>query len=400
MSAQGETPSRGGTAFWNDQQFRSVFFQLLVVAAVVAFGWYLFHNTSANLDRQGIASGFDFWNSTAGFGIIDTWIEYSEESTYGRVFWVGLLNTLTVSILGIILATIIGFTIGVARLAPNWLISRMATVYIETLRNIPLLLQIFFWYGLILKGFPKIRDSYDIFGTVFLNNRGLYTPKPIFEPGTWMMFLGFGMAIAGIVWLSVWSRRRQNLTGQQFPVFLTSLGIFFGLPSLGLIMASLVYGGVPISFDYPEMQAFNFKGGSELIPELVALLMALSAYTAAFIAEIVRAGIMAVSHGQTEAAHSLGLRNGQTLRLVVIPQALRVIIPPLTSQYLNLTKNSSLAAAIAYPELVSVFAGTVLNQTGQAVEVIGITMAIYLGLSLSISAFMNWYNKRVALVER
>ncbi len=400
MSAPGETPSRGGTAFWNDQQFRSVFFQLLVVAAVVAFGWYLFRNTSANLDRQGIASGFDFWNSTAGFGIIDTWIEYSEESTYGRVFWVGLLNTLTVSILGIVLATIIGFTIGVARLAPNWLISRMATVYIETLRNIPLLLQIFFWYGLILKGFPKIRDSYEIFGTVFLNNRGLYTPKPIFEPGTWMMFLGFGLAIAGIVWLSVWNRRRQNLTGQQFPVFLTSLGIFFGLPCLGLIVASLVYGGVPISFDYPVMQAFNFKGGSELIPELVALLLALSAYTAAFIAEIVRAGIMAVSHGQTEAAHSLGLRNGQTLRLVVIPQALRVIIPPLTSQYLNLTKNSSLAAAIAYPELVSVFAGTVLNQTGQAVEVIGITMALYLGLSLSISAFMNWYNKKVALVER
>lgn len=400
MSAQGETPSRGGTAFWNDPRFRSIFFQLLVVAAVAAFGWYLFRNTSANLERQGIASGFGFWNSTAGFGIIDTWIEYSEESTYGRVFWVGLLNTLTVSILGIILATIVGFTIGVARLSSNWLISRMATVYIETLRNIPLLLQILFWYGLILKGFPVIRNSFNFSDIIFLNNRGLYTPKPIFEPGTWMMLLGFAIAIVGIIWLSRWSHRRQNETGEQFPVVLTSLGMLFGLPALGLILASIAYGGVPISFDYPALKGFNFKGGSELIPELVALLLALSAYTAAFIAEIVRAGIMAVSHGQTEAAHALGLRNGPTLRLVVIPQALRVIIPPLTSQYLNLTKNSSLAAAIAYPELVSVFAGTVLNQTGQAVEVIGITMALYLGLSLSISAFMNWYNKKMALVER
>lgn len=400
MSAQGETPSRGGSAFWNDPRFRSIFFQLLVVGAVAAFFWYLFRNTSANLERQGIASGFDFWNSTAGFGIIDSWIPYSEESTYGTVFWVGLLNTLTVSILGIILATIIGFTIGVARLSSNWLISRMATVYIETLRNIPLLLQIFFWYSLILKGFPSLRNSINIFDIIFLNNRGLYTPKPIFEPGTWIIFTGFGLAIAGIIWLARWSHRRQQATGQQFPVFLTSLGIFFGVPALGLAIASVAYGGIPISFDYPSLQGFNFKGGSELIPELVALLLALSAYTAAFIAEIVRAGILAVSHGQTEAAHSLGLRNAPTLRLVIIPQALRVIIPPLTSQYLNLTKNSSLAAAIAYPELVSVFAGTVLNQTGQAVEVIGITMALYLGLSLLISAFMNWYNKKMALVER
>ena len=400
MASRGETPSRSRTAFWNDPKFRSVFFQLLVVAAVVGFGWYLFRNTSANLERQGIASGFGFLNSTAGFGIIDSWIEYSEESTYGRVFWVGLLNTLTVSGLGIILATIVGFLVGISRLSSNWLMCRMATVYIETLRNIPLLLQILLWYGLILKGFPNIRNSYDLFGTIFLNNRGLYTPKPIFEPGTWLMLLGFATAIVGIVWLATWSRRRQKLTGEQFPVLLTSLGMIFALPALGLVVASIAYGGVPISFDYPSLQGFNFKGGSELIPELVALLLALSAYTAAFIAEIVRAGILAVSHGQTEAARSLGLRNGPTLRLVIIPQAMRVIIPPLTSQYLNLTKNSSLAAAIAYPELVSVFAGTVLNQTGQAVEVIGITMAIYLGISLSISALMNWYNRKMALVER
>jgi general L-amino acid transport system permease protein len=400
MSAQGDTPARGGSAFWNDPKFRSIFFQVLVVAVVFGFGWFLFHNTTANLERQGIASGFEFWNSTAGFGIIDSWIPYSEESTYGTVFWVGLLNTLTVSILGIILATVLGFVIGIARLSSNWLISRMATVYIETLRNIPLLLQILFWYNIILNGFPNIRNSIAFWDTVFLNNRGLYTPKPVYEAGSWLVILGVITAISGIVVISTWSRRRQARTGEQFPVFLTSLGLFFGLPVLGLIVATMAYGGSPISFDYPALKGFNFKGGSELIPELVALLLALSVYTAAFIAEIVRAGILAVSHGQTEAAHSLGLRNGPTLRLVIIPQALRVIIPPLTSQYLNLTKNSSLAAAIAYPELVSVFAGTVLNQTGQAVEVIGVTMALYLSLSLLISLFMNWYNKKMALVER
>ena len=400
MSAQGETPSRGGSAFWNDPRFRSIFFQLLVVAVVVGFGWFLFRNTSANLERQGIASGFGFLNSTAGFGIIMTLIEYSEESTYGRAFWVGLLNTLLMSGIGIILATIIGFIIGVARLSSNWLISRMATVYIETLRNIPLLLQIFFWYFAVLRAVPGPRQSVNIGDAFFINNRGLYSPAPVFGDGFELVMIGFVAAVAGIVLLSRWARKRQAATGEQFPVLLTSLGLFFGLPLLGLIAASLAYGGVPLSLDYPALAGFNFKGGMVMIPEFVALLLALSAYTAAFIAEIVRAGILAVSHGQTEAAHSLGLRNGPTLRLVVIPQAMRVIIPPLTSQYLNLTKNSSLAAAIAYPELVSVFAGTVLNQTGQAVEVIGITMAIYLGLSLAISAFMNWYNKKMALVER
>ena len=400
MSAQGETPSRAGSAFWNDPKFRSIFFQVLVVAAVVGFGWYLFRNTSANLERQGIASGFEFLNSTAGFGIIMTLIEYSEESTYGRAFWVGLLNTMVMSILGIILATIIGFIIGIARLSTNWLISRMATVYIETLRNIPLLLQIFFWYFAVLRSVPGPRQSLAIGESVFINNRGIYSPKPIFGDGFEFIFLGLVVAIAGIIGISRWAHKRQEATGEQFPIFLSSLGLIIGLPLLGLILALLAHGGIPLSFDYPVLTGFNFKGGLVMIPEFVALLLALAAYTAAFIAEIVRAGIMAVSHGQTEAAHSLGLRNGPTLRLVIIPQAMRVIIPPLTSQYLNLTKNSSLAAAIAYPELVSVFAGTVLNQTGQAVEVIGITMAIYLGLSLSISAFMNWYNKKMALVER
>jgi len=373
---------------------------LLLVSVIAGFGWYLFHNTSANLQRQGIASGFDFLNSTAGFGIIMTLIEYSEESTYGRAFWVGLANTLVMSAIGIVLATIIGFIVGVARLSSNWLIGRMATVYIETLRNIPLLLQIFFWYFAVLRSVPGPRQSLALGESIFINNRGIYSPKPLFGDGFDFIVIGFLAAIAAIVGIRRWARKRQEKTGEQFPVFLTSLGLFFGLPLLGLIAAVLVYDGVPLSFEYPALTGFNFTGGLVMIPEFVALLLALSAYTAAFIAEIVRAGILAVSHGQTEAARSLGLRNGPTLRLVIIPQALRVIIPPLTSQYLNLTKNSSLAAAIAYPELVSVFAGTVLNQTGQAIEVIGITMAIYLGLSLSISAFMNWYNRKMALVER
>ncbi len=400
MASRGDTTARGGTAFWNDPKFRSIFFQLLVVAFIGGFGWYLFQNTTANLERQGIASGFDFLNSTAGFGIIMTLIEYSEESTYGRAFWVGLLNTILMSAIGIVLATIIGFIVGIARLSSNWLISRMATVYIETLRNIPLLLQIFFWYFAVLRAVPGPRQSYAIGESVFINNRGVYTPKPLFGDGFELIVLGFVAAIVGVVFLGRWARKRLYDTGEQFPVFVSSLGMIFGLPVLGLVVAILIHGSVPLSFEYPALRGFNFTGGLVMIPEFVALLLALSAYTAAFIAEIVRAGILAVSHGQTEAARSLGLRNSPTLRLVIIPQALRVIIPPLTSQYLNLTKNSSLAAAIAYPELVSVFAGTVLNQTGQAVEVIGITMAIYLGLSLSISAFMNWYNRKMALVER
>jgi len=400
MASRGDTAPRAGTAFWNDPRFRSIFFQLLLVAFIVGFGWYLFVNTTANLERQGIASGFDFLNSTAGFGIIMSLIEYSEESTYGRAFLVGLLNTILMSVLGIVLATIIGFIIGIARLSSNWLIAKMATVYVETLRNIPLLLQIFFWYFYVLRVVPSPRNSVNILDSVFINNRGVYSPKPLFGDGFEFVVIGFVVAIFSIVILSRWARKRLYDTGEQFPVFLTSLATILGLPLLGLVLAVLVYGKIPLSFDYPVLRGFNFNGGLVMIPEFVALLLALSAYTATFIAEIVRAGILAVSHGQTEAAHALGLRNGPTLRLVIIPQALRVIIPPLTSQYLNLTKNSSLAAAIAYPELVSVFAGTVLNQTGQAVEVIGITMAIYLGISLLISAFMNWYNRKMALVER
>ena len=380
---------------WNDPTYRAIFFQLLLLVLVVGFGLYIFNNTTANLERQGIASGFGFLQTTAGFDIITHLIDYTEESTYGRAFMVSLINTLILAAIGIVLATILGVIVGIARLSPNWLIARMATVYIETIRNIPLLLQIFFWYFAVLRSVPHPRDSMQIFDTFFLNNRGLYSPAPLLEQGFWLIPAALGIAIIAIITIAIWAKRRQERTGQPFHTVWVSLGIFFGLPLLAAIVT-----GFPLTWEYPELKGFNFRGGMVIIPEFMSMLLALSIYTAAFIAEIVRAGIQAVSHGQTEAAYALGLRPGPTLRLVILPQALRVIIPPLTSQYLNLTKNSSLAAAIAYPELVSVFAGTVLNQTGQAVEIIAITMAVYLALSLLISLFMNWYNQKMALVER
>ena len=392
VETQGSQPPK--VAVWNDPNARAIIFQAVVLILVVAFGYYIFNNTLENMESRGIASGFDFLESTAGFGIIMHLIPYSEESSYGRAFLVGLLNTLVLSAIGIVLATIIGFIVGVARLSNNWLVSRIAAVYIEVVRNVPLLLQIFFWYFAVLRAVPSPRNSIEFLGT-YLNNRGLYSPAPVPEEGFSGVVIAVLLGLAIIVGLARWARKRQDATGDQFPVFWSSVGILVGLPLLAAIVT-----GFPLTWDHPELQGFNFVGGMVIIPEFVALLLALAIYTAAFIAEIVRAGILAVSHGQTEAAHALGLRTGPTLRLVIIPQALRVIIPPLTSQYLNLTKNSSLAAAIAYPELVSIFAGTVLNQTGQAVEVLAITMAVYLTLSLSISLIMNWYNKRIALVER
>jgi len=383
------------TPFWNDPDVRAIIFQIIALVAVVAFGIYLIHNTQVNLRQRGIASGFGFLSSPSGFGIIQSLIPYSETATYGRVFWVGLLNTLLVSALGIFFATLIGFIIGIARLSRNWLVARLATIYIEIFRNIPLLLQLFFWYFAVLRAMPSPKQSLQLGDIVYLNIRGLYLPRPVFEPVFWLAPLALLAAITGSVVLARWARRRQEATGQTFPTFFACLGLIVGLPLLVFFLA-----GSPLHWEYPELQGFNFRGGLMVIPELASIVAALSIYTAAFIAEIVRAGIQAVSHGQTEAACSLGLRPGQTLRLVVIPQSLRVIIPPLTNQYLNLTKNSSLAAAIAYPDLVSVFSGTVLNQTGQAIEVIALTMAVYLTISLTISLLMNWYNRRMALVER
>jgi general L-amino acid transport system permease protein len=381
--------------FWNDPKVRAIVFQIIALSSVVVFGLYLVHNTQTNLQQRGIASGFGFLSAPAGFGIIQHLLPYSEADSYAKVFWVGLLNTLLVSALGIVFATILGFLIGIARLSRNWLIAKLAMVYIEVFRNIPLLLQIFFWYFAVLRNMPAPRQSLSLGEAVFLNIRGLYLPAPIFKPSFWAVPVA--ILAAGIATLALrgWAQRRQELTGKPFHTVYVSLALLLGVPLLTFALA-----GFPLAWDYPVLQGFNFRGGMVVIPELAALLTALTAYTAAFIAEIVRAGIQAVSQGQTEAAYSLGLRPAHILRLVIIPQALRVIIPPLTSQYLNLIKNSSLAAAIAYPDLVSIFAGTVLNQTGQAIEVIAITMAVYLTISLLISLFMNWYNRRVALVER
>ena len=381
--------------FWNNPQIRAIVFQAVALTVTVAFGLYLFENTQDNLRRLGIASGFDFLSSPAGFDIIQTLIPYSAASSYGQVFWVALLNTLLVSALGIIFATLLGFIIGVARLSKNWLIAKLALAYIETFRNVPLLLQIFFWYFAVLRAAPAPRQSLSLGDTFFLNIRGLYLPAPQFQPGFGWVLATLGVVIVIVVVLTRWVHRRQMATGQPFPILSASLALLIGLPLIAFWLA-----GSPLHWQVPELRGFNFQGGLVIIPEMASLLLALSIYTAAFIAEIVRAGIQAVSHGQTEASFSLGLNSGMTLRLIILPQALRVIIPPMTNQYLNLTKNSSLAAAIGYPDLVSVFAGTTLNQTGQAIECIAITMAVYLTLSLLISFVMNWYNRRVALVER
>ena len=384
------------SALWRDPRVRAIVYQVLTLVGVAAFAAYIIHNTIDNLDRQGIASGFGFLNKPAGFGIPQTLIGYNELSPNWRVFWVGLLNTIVVAVVGIALATILGFVIGLARLSSNWLVARLATVYIEVIRNTPVLLQILFWYFAVLQALPQPRDSIAFLGDLFfLNNRGFYLPKPIFEAGFGWVTLAFVAALAAVIGIAHWARRRREATGQPFHTVYVGFGLLIGAPLLAYLLT-----GAPLTFEHPEMGRFKLQGGLVLLPELVALTFALSIYTAAFIAEIVRAGILSVGHGQIEAARALGLKHDHTLRFVVIPQALRVIIPPLTSQYLNLTKNSSLAVAIGYPDFVNVFTGIVLNQTGQAVEVIAMTMAVYLTLSLLTSAFMNWYNRRKALVER
>lgn len=380
---------------WNDPNVRSLVFQVVAALLTVWFFYTIFQNTLHNMEQRGITTGFGFLDQPAGFGILFTLIPYDETYSYGRTFVVGLLNTMMVSFWGILFATIIGFVAGIMRLSPNWLIRKIAAVYIETLRNIPLLLQIFFWYYVVLSVLPSPRQGMHVTENVILTNRGFYMPAPVAGDGFGWVWVALLAAVVGVVMLVRWSRKRLETTGQPFPVFWTSVGLVIGLP-----LVAFVATGAPLSFDNPALKGFNYKGGMRLIPEFLALLWALSFYTATFIAEIVRAGILSVSHGQTEAAYALGLRRGPTLRLIVIPQAMRVVIPPLTSQYLNLLKNSSLATAIGYPDLVNVFMGTTLNQTGQAVEIVAMTMAVYLTISLTISAFMNWWNKHMALVER
>jgi general L-amino acid transport system permease protein len=388
-------PKRERSSLLTNPRTRSLIIQgFLFVAVAVAF-WFFIANGRANLEARNIATGFGFLHQTSGFDISQSLIRYDDTSTYGRVFFVGLLNTLLVSAIGIVFATIIGFMVGISRLSKNWLLSKIAEVYVEVIRNLPLLFQILFWYLGVLAAMPAARQSISLFGLGYVNNRGVVLVRPIFNEGSGVVGLALLAGIVLAVLVRWWAHRRQMQTGQPFPVIKTGLALIFGLPLIAFLLM-----GAPISIEWPELRGFNFNGGIRIIPEFVALLLALSTYTGAFIAEIVRAGIMAVNRGQTEAAESLGLRTGSTLRLVVVPQALRVIIPPLTSQYLNLTKNSSLAVAIGYPDFFAVFAGTTLNQTGQAIEIIAMTMAVYLTISLITSSLMNLYNRRMALVER
>lgn len=396
MNESNMTPSQGVRPKpWNNPKVRTFVFQTLALATVLWFGWTLFHNTLSNMESRGISTGFGFLDQTSGFGIIMSLIPYDSTMTYGRTFFVGLLNTLLVSAMGVVAATIIGFVVGVARLSSNWLVAKLALIYIETIRNIPLLLQIFFWYFAVLQSLPSPRQSIDVADMFFLSNRGLYFPTASAEPGFGWVMAALIMGVAAAVFVHRWAKKRQLRTGQLFPALRIGAGLILALPLLVFVLV-----GRPLIWEMPALTGFNFTGGASILPELAALWIALSLYTASFIAEIVRSGILAVNRGQTEAASALGLKSSFTLRLVVIPQAMRVIIPPLTSQYLNLVKNSSLATAIAYPDLVAVFMGTTLNQTGQAVEVVAITMAVYLTISLIISSLMNIYNRAVALQER
>ncbi|MEM7406997.1 MAG: amino acid ABC transporter permease [Pseudomonadota bacterium] len=381
--------------YWRDKRARAVIIQILVMAGLFAAVSWLISNAIANLQQLDKSFGFDFLWGPASYDINQTLIEYDSRMPHYRAALVGILNTALVAFCGIILATIIGFILGVMRLSSNWLVSRIVYVYIEVTRNVPLLVQILLWHAVVVHSFPHPKQAIILAEGWALSNRGLYIPKPIFEPQFWAVAAAFVVAVVVAVLFAGWAKRQQNLTGKIYPVFWVNLGLIIGLPVIAYYAA-----GQPISFDMPELGRFRWQGGLAILPEFAALWWALSLYTAAFIAEIVRAGIQAVSHGQTEAASSLGLRPGRVLRLVVIPQALRVIVPPLTSQYLNLTKNSSLAIAIGYMDIVATLGGITLNQSGKEMECMILVLLLYLSFSLTISLFMNWYNKRIALVER
>jgi len=385
--------SKGLAFSWSDPTFRSIVYQIIVLGLVAGGVWYLVSNTMHNLQVRNIRSGFDFLGREAGFAIGESLIDYSPTDTYRRAILVGLLNTLYVSLAGIVLATLLGVVVGVARLSKNWLIAKLAAVYVEVLRNIPLLIQLFFWYALIVETLPGPRQAMHPVPGVFLSNRGLRFPAVQGESLAWIV-AGAVVALLLTLAASRYLRRRQIQTGTQTALWPIGLALFILLP-----VAGFFFGGGQLAFSIPELKGFNFAGGASISPELTALLSGLVIYTSAFVAEIVRSGIQAVPSGQWEAAGSVGLSRRRALRLVVLPQALRIMIPPLTSTYLNLMKNSSLAVAIGYPDIVSII-NTTLNQTGQAIEGILIVMAAYLTVSLSISLFMNWYNRRIALVER
>lgn len=380
------------TNLFNDPRVRGWLAQTVVLALLAILALYAFYNIAHNLNKAGITTGFSFLSHPAGFDISQSLIDYTSRSTYADAFVVGLLNTLLVSILGIVCSTILGFFLGIIRLSPNWLVARMSEAYTEVIRNIPLLLQILFWYLAILAPLPGPRQAKHLGDLVFLCNRGLQIPKPVFEPG----FYATPLVLLGAVILSIllirWSKRRQLRTGLRFPDYSVSAALVLGLP-----LAAMILTGFPLHWEIPVLSGFNFDGGITILPELIALWLSLTLYTATFIGEYVRSGIMAVNTGQREAAYALGHQPWMTYRLIIIPQAMRVVTPPLISQYLTLVKNSSLAVVIGYPDLIHVFAGTALNQSGQAVEIISITMAVYLCISLFISLIMNWYNKKFAL---
>ena len=382
-------------AFYNNPKNREIIYQVLVLAMIFLAVTFVLDNMFTNIENRGIKTGFAFLEERSGFGIAQTLIEFDEADSHFRVFIVGLLNTLLVSILGIVTASLLGLFIGVGRLSSNWIVSKLCMSYIEIFRNIPVLLQILFWYNVVLAALNPPRQSVEFFGSVFLNNRGLYIPKPILESGFMYIAISFILALVAVCYLAKWAKKRQDATGQTFPLISASLGLIVAATTLTYFLS-----GSPISLEISELRGFNFVGGYTLIPELLALWFALSIYTATYIAEAVRAGIEAISKGQTEAALSLGLKEGLIIKKVVLPQALRVIIPPVINQYLNLAKNSSLATAIGYPELVTVFSGTSLNQVGQAVEIILMTMAVYLILSIVISFLMNYVNDKLQIQER
>jgi len=381
--------------FLRNEKVRGVIYQLITIVGFVLFIVYIAQNTSHNIEQRGIKTGFDFLNATAGFDITESPIPFSPQYTHWDVYKVGLLNTLIVSFWGIVFSSLIGLIIGVWRLSPNWLINKIAAAYIEIFRNIPVLLQILFWYNVVLATLPSTRQSINIGNFIYINNRGFFMPDFHFQEGAWIVGLALLISFALIYWIKKRADKKQELTGEQTPVLLYSIAILIILPTIAYFIA-----GKPITATYPVLKGFNFEGGKVYTPEFLALLFALSIYTATFIAEAIRSGIEAVPKGQKEAAISLGLSPTQRLKLVILPQAVRIAIPSIINQYLNLIKNSSLAAAIGYPELVTIFAGTSLNQTGQALEILLITMLTYLAISLIVSLILNWFNNKMKIKER
>ena len=386
---------RSNLNFFSDERFRSIFFQTLVVGLFALGIFFIVQTTAYNLEKRNIATGWRFLSDPAGFDIsFSPFLEFKSTDTHLKVYFVGVLNTLLVSITGCIAATILGFLVGIIRLSSNWLLSRISYIYVEFTRNVPLLLQIILWYSILIQ-LPRVKQSLQILDVFYISNRGLYSPRPIFESGFTYIFIAIILALISSFLIRRWAKKRQDTSGEQFPVFYTSFGLIFIIP---LILFFIL--GSPMSFEYPEMKGFNFKGGLVIRPEFIAMFLALSIYTAAFISETVRAGILSVTKGQREASAALGLKQSWIMRLIIIPQALRVIVPPLTSQYLNLTKNSSLGIAVGYADLVHGFGGISLNQTGQAIECMVIVMATYLTISLTISFFMNIYNRSIQFKEK